>query len=128
MGNIGRVQSVILWTARVIDSVLLVFVLIFLMAHIFGKDESGEGFSNSGEIIQFICFPVGLVAGLLIAWRWEGVGGLVSTLSMTTLFVMRSELVGNPYMIIMIIPGLLFLLYWFLHNVVSDKGQSPISP
>ena len=75
-----RILTLLLWTARILGSLILAFVLFFLVAHLFGDEESNAGFSSTRDIISFAFFPIATVLGLALAWKWEGVGGGISTL------------------------------------------------
>lgn len=121
MKNQKKTANLIRWIARIWGTLILAFVLFFVLAHIFGDEESG-GFQGTSEIITFIFFPVSSVIGLSIAWKWEGLGGLITTLGIIGLFIMRFDLISNLYIIVGIAPpGILYVLYWYL-----TKGQSEI--
>ena len=109
-----KVLKVILWTARIMGSLFLAFVLFFLIAHIFGEDETGEGFQSTAEVIMFICFPISTVIGLALALKWEGLGGVIVLIGMTGLLAMRPDLLSNPYFIIPFVPGILYISYWLI--------------
>lgn len=109
-----RLTNIILWTARILGSIIIAFVIFFLAAHIFGNNESGEGFRDSKEIITFLLFPIGSTIGLAIAWKWEGLGGIITIISMIGLFYLRPDLLNSFYIVIPIIPGLLFIAYWLI--------------
>ncbi len=102
------------WTARIIGSLFLIFVLFFLLAYVFGENESGEGFRNLREIITFIFFPIGTTIGLALALKWDGLGGLLTTGSMVGLYTLRPQLATNFYMIVPTLVGILFILHWLL--------------
>jgi len=120
MKNTKRIATIIRMTARIWGSLILLFLLFFVGAHVigtlFGPDGASDGgFNSVGEILTFIfCFPVGTMIGLAIAWKWEGLGGLITAGGIICLFIMRSDLITNPYFIVMGINGLLFLVYWVL--------------
>lgn len=116
-----RLTTIILWTARILGSIIIAFVLFFLIAHVFGNNESGEGFRDSKEIITFLLFPISTVIGLAIAWKWEGLGGIITTVGMIGLFSLRPELLNSFYIVIPIIPGLLFIAYW----LITKNNETP---
>ena len=86
-----------------------------LSAHMFGDGEEGGPMSRSDQW-SFAFFPIGLSVGLLLAYKWEGLGGLVATASMAALFVIRMDLLRSGYMTLIALPGLLYLLYWWLQR------------
>ena len=114
MKNQRETANIIRWIARIWGSLILAFFLFFLLLHIFGNDESGEGFRSTAEIITFICFPISAIVGLGLAWKWEGLGGLITVLGMIIFGILRPEMIINIFTIAILIPGLLFIIYWFL--------------
>lgn len=110
-----RTTTLIRWIARIWGTLILVFVLFFIVALIVGGDESGEGLFNTKEIITFIFFPLSTEIGLGIALKWEGFGGLITTIGIIGLFMMRFDLISNAYFIAGIAPpGILYMVYWYL--------------
>lgn len=109
-----KIGSIIRWIARVLGSLIIAFILFFLIAHLFGEDESGNGFKNTSEVISFILFPVSTLIGLGLAFKWEGLGGIITTIGMVGLFVMRPDLLDSIYLIIPLIPGILYITYWLM--------------
>jgi len=122
MKNQIRIITVIRWIARIWGTLILAFVLFFVVALIVGGDESGDGLFNTREVITFIFFPVSTVIGLSIALKREGLGGLITTLGMIGLLIMRLDLLSNPYFIVGIAPpGILYIVYWY---VTKRQAQS----
>lgn len=116
ISNYKYINRSILWIARAWSSVIIAFVLFFLVAHIFGDDEGGSGLSNARDVISFICFPVGTIIGLALAYKWEGLGGLIATIALITGMIIRyspgSSLELN-FILLIFPPGLLYLVYWW---------------
>jgi hypothetical protein len=111
----ARITRIILWFARIWGALVLAFVLVFL----FGDLLKGSG--GGSPSISFILMPIGLVVGLGLAFKWEGLGGLIATLSMIGAFVLRPDLIGNRFLIAFTVPGLLYLIYW----VMANRRPSP---
>ena len=120
-----KTARVILWIARISNLIFLLFLVFMVGSHLyealFGTgDSDGNGFNSVGEMLLFIfCFPVGTMVGLALAWKWEGIGGLIATGSIIGLFIVRPGLSSNPYFIGMGVCGLLFLIYWVLNRQAS---------
>ena len=115
MKNQEKKANIIRWIARIWGSLILAFVLFFVLAYMFG--DEGLGFENlsNRDIITFICFPVSSVVGLSVALKNEKIGGLITTLGIIGLLIIRSDLSSNLYIMIGIVPpGILYLVYWFL--------------
>ncbi|WP_258103204.1 hypothetical protein [Marinoscillum sp. MHG1-6] len=89
MKNLSNSTRILLWSARIWGSLILAFILLFVFAHIYGaifEGRQGNGFQGPEEIFMFACFPVSTVIGLIIGYRSELTGGLISTLAMVCLF------------------------------------------
>lgn len=111
--------KIFFWTARITGSLLLAFVLFFLLAHIFGDKEAPLKEMSVDDMMAFALFPLGFVVGLILAYKWEGLGGLISIGSMAVLFFVRSDLASQPVMLSLTLPGLLYLSYWYLSRKES---------
>lgn len=105
----------LLWVARGWGSIILAFVLFFLLAHIFGNAESGTGLSDTKEVITFICFPISTILGLAIAYKWEGLGGLISSLAIVFAMLLN-ETIDLKFMLTIFPPGFFYLVYWYLER------------
>lgn len=123
----NKTKTVTLWTARITGTLILLFILFFLLAHIFGDDESGEGFRSTFEVITFVFFPITPVLGLILAYKWEGLGGMVTTLGMLGLFVMRPELMRAFYVAIPLVPGILYIIYWAMNRYNGESAGPKVS-
>jgi len=109
--------TILLWIARIWGSVIFAFVLFFLIAHLFGNEESSDNPISIKDKITFVLFPLGTIIGLAVALKWEGLGGFIASLSLLILFAIRVDLVQSIIFPIGIFPpGLLYLVYWFLQK------------
>ncbi|MDU8886585.1 hypothetical protein RXV94_10475 [Yeosuana sp. MJ-SS3] len=124
-----KISTLILWIARIWGGLILAFILFMVIAHIIesitGEAPKGEGFRNVWEIIAFGCFFV-IVLGLAIAYKWEGLGGLIACLGLVIMFTALQisapdvkmsllDFVKQASIFIFFIfpPGFLYLLYWY---------------
>jgi hypothetical protein len=104
--------KIIRWVARIWGTAVLAILLFFLIASIFGAE--GLGAFKPGDEITFLFFPISTIVGLALAWRWEGLGGLIATVGLMLLFVVRLDLVSTPTFLLGIFPpGILYLLSWY---------------
>ena len=122
MQQSNKLAKILKWVARLSGTAIVLFVLYFLFMEFFGS----QGFEknpliSTEDIFAFICFPLSTIIGLVIAWKWEGLGGLLSTLGFIILFVIRPELSSSPLLTALALPGLLYLVYWIL----TKKKQKP---
>lgn len=101
-----RLATVLRWTARVwsISSTLL------LVAFALGGREDLR--MSASEAVAFLFFPVGVVAGFAMAWRWERAGGLITLGSLVLFYLWMFLRAGRwptgPYFMLLAAPGLLF--------------------
>ncbi len=105
-------STILLWTARITGTVVLLFLLVFVGAHLFEETSDGGGFRSTTEVLTFLCFPVSTMLGLLLALKWEGLGGSIVLFGMLCLFLLRSDLLSSPYMYASVLPGCLYCIYW----------------
>lgn len=119
--NKNRAVTIIRWIARSWSILSIAFLLLMFI---------GETFFTSGEsnpitfrdMVGLIFFPFGLCIGLIIAWKWEELGGMIaigSTIGFhVTMLISSGSLDINPFIEGTAAPGLLFLICWLL-----SRGQ-----
>lgn len=95
------------WIARIwgIGSTLL------LLAFVFGGEEHLR--FRFEEAIPFLFFPVGVVIGFLVAWKWELAGGLITVGSLTAFYAYMLLVGGRwpgPYFSLFAAPGFIHLI------------------
>lgn len=98
------------WLARIWSILSIAFLTFMVFAHIIGG-EFGS-FNSTQEFIMFCFFPIGIIIGMLIAWKNEGLGGAITTVS-----IIMFHIIGNLYSLDiwidgLSVPGILFLLSW----------------
>lgn len=105
--NIALIRT----AARILGTVAIAFVLFMIGALLFGKEGFGA-FQSKREILSFMLFPVGTLIGFGLAWKWEGIGGLISLVSLLGFHLLRPDLGASFWIDIMALPAMLFVLYW----------------
>ena len=101
------------WLARLTSLISLGIVAMFLLAEPFNpRNVRGR------EWVGFICFPIGVMVGLIIAWWKEGLGAAISLASLAAFYLVFGWLMGSnihgPWFIIFASPAFLFLIAWLL--------------
>ncbi|MBT8258191.1 MAG: hypothetical protein HKN00_12395 [Flavobacteriaceae bacterium] len=114
MATKQQATGVILWIARILAILEIGFILFFLLADLLNGDSGGEGLDSLSEFIDFAFFPVMPLIGLLLALKWPALGGMISTLGFVGLSVVRPDLISDPTIMVLAIPGILFLVAWIL--------------
>jgi hypothetical protein len=103
--------SALRWTARVLSILAAGVVLLF---------ASGEGLNLSHftarELVLSVFFPIGVCLGMVLAWRWEGLGGGVTVASLAAFYLVErltsSSFPRGYALVALASPGFLFLLCW----------------
>jgi hypothetical protein len=107
-----KLTNGIRWVARAL-SIPSVLVLLFPY---FVEGLYWLGATSIREVIGHACF-LAILAGLILAWRWEGWGGGL-TVAGTVAFYVTWWLHGTsprgPFLVLVAAPGLLFCVYWLL--------------
>src|ERR1039457_6934055 len=97
------------WSARGLSILAMGIVLLFAF---------GEGLNLSHftvrELVLFVFFPLGVCLGMVVAWRWEGLGGGITVASLAAFYLVhRLSSSGFPRgfaFLVFAVPGILFLL------------------
>lgn len=117
---IWRVAVAGRWTARILGTLL---VLLFL-ALIFGEGLPRPSALTTAEKFQFLGMAA-LFFGLAAAWKWEGLGGLLSVAGFALLVALgRSHLTMWAFWLPAVV-GLLHLLCWERLRGVAPSGTAP---
>jgi hypothetical protein len=97
------------WLARLTSLITLGIVAMFLLAEPFKPSNV-----RPREWVGFICFPIGVMAGLIIAWWKEGLGAAISLGSLAAFYLVFGWLMGSnihgPWFVIFASPAFLFLI------------------
>lgn len=106
------------YTARIGSIGSFAFIAAFALGN--------RGFPVS---VEALFFPFGVLAGLALAWRWEGVGGAIAVASLVGFYLSEIAAAGRapagPYFLLVVAPGFLFLATQLLN--VARKRREPAS-
>lgn len=111
-------ERIIYWTPRVLG------ILFALFLSMFALDVFGDGYGFGETILALFMHLIPtfiVVIGLVIAWRWEGVGSILFIAAALSNLVMsggESWIIFGPLVFI----GLLFLFNWL--NRVHLQNRS----
>jgi hypothetical protein len=86
------------------------------------------GLPDGEAWLGFAFFPLGVMLGLLLAWRSEPQGGLLTLLSLLAFYAWHLQVDGSfpegPYFAILAAPGLLFLLAWLADRAGASHSST----
>ena len=117
--------KIIRWTARII-AVLFAIILFFS----FTVEDMNPLSINPQDyffLSLWVLIPIGYLIGL---WK-EGLGGLISVVSILTLIIILLTREGHYYsfyfyltLSIFLIPSILYLIYWYFNKTIRAKANS----
>ena len=102
--------TIILWVARLLGSVVIVFLLFMTIGELLSTNTKTVMIKSS-DILTLLLFPISTILGLLIAFKWKGLGGLITVGGMICLHVIRPDLASSLLISAFAIPGLLYIIY-----------------
>jgi len=117
-----RGVTAVRWTARLWSIASIGFILLMFIG-----SGLAEGFNPAQfafrDLVGLFFFPLGVCLGMIVAWRWEGLGGGITIGSLLAFYaalrVMGGRFPRGPYFALVAAPGILFLVCWFL-----SRGRS----
>ncbi|MEA3408548.1 MAG: hypothetical protein U9R48_10805 [Chloroflexota bacterium] len=122
--NPDVMSSVIRWVARVWSIVSLGFMLLMVGGELLSP--TGQLPSAARDLLGMVFFPVGVCAGLVVAWWREGLGGAVTVGSFLAFYLILWAFDGRfprgPYFALVAAPGVLFLLLWGI-TLIENQGK-----
>lgn len=122
MTNTTLSLRILRWSARVLSVLAVGIVLLFAI---------GEGLNlahfNARELVLFVFFPLGVCLGMVVAWRWEGLGGGITAASLAAFYLLhRLSSSGFPRgfaFVVLAAPGFMFLLCWLWTRSTSKTPE-----
>jgi len=103
-------MNVLKWTARITSLAAIAIILMFII----GESIEFEAMAWT-EMVMLIFFPIGTVVGMVVSWRCELTGGIVSMLSLGifyfSCYLFKGDLPRGPYFLLFTSPAILFLIY-----------------
>ena len=109
----GSSNKTILWSARIIGTLVALFFLYFLLVYVMGIGRDGMDLTSFDDIFIYAVFPAITFVGLSLAWKYEGIGAILTLAGNIALLIIRPELIGRIYLLIPILPAALFLIAAF---------------
>lgn len=102
------------WIARILGSLVALLIIVFVLGYAIGGDpKANEETSLKTMVFPAIIFTV-WIAGVALAWKWEGIGGGILFLSSIVFFIAVSDALWPPNPLsILPITGVLFLVCWW---------------
>jgi hypothetical protein len=123
--SVKRLITAIRWTARLwsIPSIVALLLPYFVEGFYWMHADSLR------EVIGHLCF-FAVLAGLIVAWRWEVLGGGLTVGGMGVFYVtwwFHGKLPRGPFFLLIAAPGLLFILCWLLARRIEVANRSEVA-
>ena len=108
----SKLVCILRWIARTLASIMAVLILLIFVGETLGEGvQSLLHMTVRGILMMFAFFALWL--GLLLGWKWEFFGGLLTLCAVivfyTLNFLFTGIFPGGPFFLIFAFPSLLFL-------------------
>ncbi len=113
---------VVRWTARIWSICSILLLLGFVV---------GEGINPRtwGEVLGLLFFPLGISAGMILAWRKEGLGGSITVASLVIFYIIHLATAGSlpkgAAWLVFAAPGFLFLFSGLQSRKTAGMSAGP---
>jgi len=118
-------MTIIRRIARIWSIVILALFLVLIIGHSLNPEEPSP---TPIEWLGMAFFPIGVTVGLVLAWKWEGLGGIITIVGVVAFYAwaqIAKGRSGGPVPALVAVPGVLFLIYWLrLHRQMMTKMRS----
>lgn len=103
--------KILRWTARIWGT-----FIVFFMSSIFIGEAISKGLFYSVDPKHYVMFILIGIAqlGILLAWKWEGLGGLLGIIGVLISDLLHIFWIQNPKLIASLIGSLM----WFIPSVI----------
>jgi hypothetical protein len=115
-------SKLLYWVPRILTIIAILFMLLFSFDSFSGNESLGK------KMLGFLMhnIPVLILTGVLvIAWKWEVIGGILFIIAAIAGSIFFRSFSGNPGSIIVLAPffltGLLFILHRGLYGRKSAQ-------
>jgi len=119
------------WIARIIGTLFALFCLLYMSSDLAEVLKPAQGIPRQPWDPMKLALAITFfssIAGLIIAFWKEGIGGLIAFAGMAlSLLIMKfnPDANFNFTIFVLFIPSLLYLLYWFLSRKASvNRGKT----
>jgi hypothetical protein len=77
----------------------------------FSSVKSETSLISSLDLVTLLFFPLSTIIGLALAYKWKGIGGIITVGGMISLHIIRPDIASNLLISAFAIPGLLYIIY-----------------
>jgi hypothetical protein len=110
-------EKALYWIPRIFTILAILFMMMFSIDVFSGNEPLGR------KLLGFLMhnIPVWILIGILIvAWRWEFIGGMLFVMAFIAGSLFFRSFSGNPGSLTVLVPflitGILFILHYYLYR------------
>ena len=113
--------KVIRWITRISSLLIVLTVLVFFLGEeVFGNDKT-DGFNVKASAV---IVGILMTGGLLVAWKWEIWGGLISLFGFAGVGWVNPDIWRMPAMyLLFVLPALLFIICGLFQKYCLKREQ-----
>ena len=124
MINTDKTVSIVRWIARIGAGLTAVFILFMFIAHAITDGAAPLQYLTARETAMMAAFGI-MWLGLMVGWKWELVGGLLSIGGVVAFYLFDYLFSGTfprgSIFFILAFPGALFLYCGLMDRSASNK-------
>jgi hypothetical protein len=114
------VKNILYWTPRILGILAILFMMIFSLDCF----EGDYSFNERMTCLFMHNLPsLGCVLLLIIAWKWELIGGLLFILISIAMVIFFRSFAGNPASLVVISPFLITGILFIVHHRLQKGGS-----
>jgi hypothetical protein len=118
LNSMKDIKIILRWTARLSGGVIAaIFIFIFFNYLFTGSQNSLNKPISNFDAVQLSLMWLSAI-GLLISWKWEFPGGLITLAAYTIHAVIKPDIIQFPYLFVPLI-AILFILSWLIERKKS---------
>ena len=114
-------NRILYWVPRIFTIAALIFMLMFSLDSFGGSDSFGR--KVLGFLIHNIPVLI-LTAILIVAWKWEAIGGSLLIVAFVAASIFFRSFNGNPGSLVVIAPFLITGILFILHQYLYGEGEA----
>lgn len=114
------ILKILYWFPRILAILSILFMLLFSLDSFGGPDPFGK------QVLGFLAHNIPvfiLIVALVIAWKYEILGGVIFILMFFALGIFFKSFSGNSGSLIIITPFLLAGAMFILHEVIAARDK-----
>jgi hypothetical protein len=109
-----KLIKILRWIARIWSILVLSLTVLIFVGSVFSP-EGDDATWKPIELVAALFFPIGMTIGMIVAWRKELIGGLITVISFIIFSILilipRGAVVrAMPMFLFLTAPGILFLI------------------